>query len=146
MGNEASRPGQPGAPHQQPGAQQQQPGGPAAAAAASPPKLPTQYNMRVVVRGARKTGKSALLARLQGRGIPPDYAPTPEIKTASFKWTYKNTDDRIMIEVLDVVDTAVVDDDAPAGACAARAPRRARRIVACAPSRRAHSQARGVRR
>ena len=52
---------------------------------------------------------------------------SPPAQTATFTWSYKNTDDRTKIEVWDVVDRvlsdekelgAVDDDDAPAGACA----------------------------
>jgi hypothetical protein len=191
MGNEASRQGggpppSPGGGPPGPGAHGG-PGGPAAAA--KPPPLPPQYTLRVIVRGMRKTGKTSLVARLQGKAIPAEYAPTPEIQvrrsrglfggcglwrraalrgcapaagathrlcargrtvthipahsheycklcfssssparvplqTGGFTWTYKNTDDRIRIEVWDTVDRiwddektlgAVADDDAPAG-------------------------------
>ena len=81
--------------------------------------------VKLVVRGARGVGKTSLLARLKGQPVPPEYAPTPEIQTASIAWVYKNADDKIEVEVWDVVDRAlseeqlrgeVDDDDAPAGA------------------------------
>lgn len=76
------------------------------------------------MRGARRVGKTALLRRLQGLPHAAEYVPTPEIQTATFNWTYKSSDDKIEVEVWDVVDRAIVvgqavadDDDAPAGAC-----------------------------
>lgn len=126
MGNESSRPqhlppGSPGVGAQPNGAGQG--AGPNTPAQKVP--LPPQYNMRVIIRGARKTGKSSLMARLNGKPLAQEYTPTPEIVASSFMWNYKNTEDRIRIEVLDVVDRiwdddkllgAALDDDMPAGA------------------------------
>lgn len=87
--------------------------------------LAVMFAVKVVIRGARKTGKTALLARLQGKPLPPEYTPTPEIQTATITWAYKNSDDKIKVEVWDAVDRvladeqslgSVDDDDAPAGA------------------------------
>ena len=51
--------------------------------------------MKVVLRGARRTGKTSLLRRLQGQPVVPEYAPTPEIETAVIRWAYKNADDKM---------------------------------------------------
>jgi GTPase SAR1 family protein len=71
-----------------------------------------------------------LLSRLQGKPFAVDYAPTPEISMATINWTYKASDDKIRVELWDVVDTVLADetnlrqaddDDAPAGIAANQA-------------------------
>ena len=66
-----------------------------------------RYNMKILIRGQRRTGKTQLLRRLQGLGFVADYTATPEISTAHLIWTCPATDEKVKVEFWDVVDKGI---------------------------------------
>ena len=67
------------------------------------------FNMKIIVRGLRGTGKSALLRRLRNKPFETEYIPTPEIDVVNVSWSYKATDELIKLEAWEIVDKAIVD-------------------------------------
>ena len=48
------------------------------------------YNMKVVIRGDRQTGKSALFHRLEGGGFIKEHRITEQIQCSHVLWPYKS--------------------------------------------------------
>ena len=48
------------------------------------------YNMKVVIRGDRQTGKSALFHRLEGGGFIKEHRVTDQIQCSHVLWPYKS--------------------------------------------------------
>lgn len=54
-------------------------------------KRGTRYNMKVVLRGTKATGKSTLLARLTGHPLPPAYTPSAELVASTMRLQGEHT-------------------------------------------------------
>ncbi|EFC41785.1 hypothetical protein NAEGRDRAFT_80574 [Naegleria gruberi] len=64
----------------------------------------SRYNMKVLLKGDRNSGKTMLFRRLQGQPFSEAYIPSTAISTAHVHWNYKASDDTVVVEVWDVVD------------------------------------------
>ncbi|RLN59625.1 hypothetical protein BBJ29_002230 [Phytophthora kernoviae] len=67
------------------------------------------YNMKLLLRGAKGTGKTSLFQRLQGEPIPETHQSTPELQSATINWSFRtNLEENVKCEVWDVVDRGFV--------------------------------------
>eukprot|EP00730_Choanoeca_flexa_P003680 TRINITY_DN11473_c1_g2_i10.p1 TRINITY_DN11473_c1_g2~~TRINITY_DN11473_c1_g2_i10.p1 ORF type:complete len:363 (+),score=53.96 TRINITY_DN11473_c1_g2_i10:951-2039(+) len=64
-------------------------------------------NMKIVIRGERGTGKTALFSRLQGKALAPGYTETPEIQVTNISWKYKQSAGVVKVEIWDVIDRGI---------------------------------------
>ena len=76
----------------------------------SPTSAParSKHHLRVLLRGDKETGKSALLKRLQGGGFIEQHVVTPQITASNIQWSYKTSEESVSVEVWDVVDSAPI--------------------------------------
>jgi GTPase SAR1 family protein len=63
-------------------------------------------NMKVVIRGSSKSGKTSLFRSLQGKKVKGVYKSTPQIQAAMLNWKYDDSPDVVKLDVWDVVDNA----------------------------------------
>ncbi|KAG6954757.1 hypothetical protein JG687_00011619 [Phytophthora cactorum] len=67
------------------------------------------YNMKLLVRGAKGTGKTSLFQRLKGEPIPDTHQSTPQLQSATIKWSFRqHLEENVKCEVWDVVDKGFV--------------------------------------
>ncbi len=71
-----------------------------------------RYNLKIVVRGSRGTGKTNLIRRLQAKEFVKTHEKTKEIQVSRIKWSSSvSKSDIVKVEVWDVVDEAIADDE-----------------------------------
>lgn len=63
------------------------------------------YNMKVVIKGDARVGKSSLFLRLKGYGFDDQYNPTETLNVTSINWNYKATDDIVKIDLWEAIDS-----------------------------------------
>lgn len=63
------------------------------------------YNMKIIIRGEKGTGKTSLFHRLKGEPIPSDHESTPQLQSATINWNFRaDSEENVKCEVWDVVD------------------------------------------
>ncbi|KAL4139064.1 hypothetical protein PRIC2_002562 [Phytophthora ramorum] len=67
------------------------------------------YNLKLLIRGAKGTGKTSLFQRLKGEPIPETHQSTPQLQSATINWSFRqNLEENVKCEVWDVVDRGFV--------------------------------------
>ena len=73
----------------------------------------SRVNLRILIRGDRAVGKTALFKRLEEQLFVEEHFPTPEIQVTHIPWSYKTSDEVVKVELWDVVDKALKTSDLP---------------------------------
>ena len=68
------------------------------------------YELLIVIRGQRNTGKTSLIQRMQGKPFKGDYTPTKMLSAAEFVWNSPKQE-KVRITAWDVVEHALLPDD-----------------------------------
>lgn len=63
------------------------------------------YNMKVVIKGDARVGKTSLFLRLKGYNFDDNYNPTETLNVTSINWNYKATDDIVKIDLWEAIDS-----------------------------------------
>ncbi|RKP10089.1 P-loop containing nucleoside triphosphate hydrolase protein [Thamnocephalis sphaerospora] len=72
-----------------------------------------QCNIKVVIRGDKRTGKSTLFRLVQGLPFSDAYETTPQIQVENIQWGYNDSSDVVKVEFWDVVDQGIRAVDLP---------------------------------
>lgn len=62
--------------------------------------LLTFLSVKIIIKGERKTGKTCLFNRLQGKTFIEEYIPTNQIQTTHINWSYKSMISEIIFLIL----------------------------------------------
>jgi GTPase SAR1 family protein len=75
------------------------------------------YNMKLLIRGAKGTGKTSLFQRLKGEPIPDAHQSTPQLQSATINWSFRqHMEENVKCEVWDVVDRGFAPVETEEGA------------------------------
>uniref|UniRef100_A0AAV1TNR5 GTP-binding protein Parf n=1 Tax=Peronospora matthiolae TaxID=2874970 RepID=A0AAV1TNR5_9STRA len=76
------------------------------------------YNMKLLIRGAKGTGKTSLFQRLKGEPIPETHETSPQLQCATINWTFRQQlEENVNCDVWDVVDRGFVPGEAEEKKC-----------------------------
>lgn len=62
------------------------------------------YNLKIIIKGDARVGKTALFRRLEGHDFEENYPPTENLTVTSINWNYKASDDIVKIDLWEAID------------------------------------------